>query len=60
MLYALLGRLMWTVFRGYVRHKFPHARRDLAFAGAATLALTAAGVLASRGRGDELRGARRS
>jgi hypothetical protein len=61
MVYALLGRVMWVIFRGYVRHTFPHARRNLAVAGAATLALAVAGaVAAARGRGDEFRGARRS
>jgi hypothetical protein len=61
MLYALLGRVMWVIFRGYLRHRFPHARRELALAGVAALGLAAAGALvAARGRGDEFRGARRS
>jgi hypothetical protein len=61
MLYGLLGRVIWVIFRGYFRHTFPHARRNLAVAGAATLALAAAGaVVAARGRGDEFQGSRRS
>jgi hypothetical protein len=61
MLYALLGRVIWVIFRGYFRHRFPHARRNLAVAGGATLVLAgAAAVVAVRGRGDEFRGARRS
>jgi len=59
--YTLLGRLIWVIFRGYFRHQFPHARRNLAVAGAATLAIgVGRAVVAARGRGDEFRGAHRS
>jgi hypothetical protein len=60
MLYALLGRVIWKIFRGYFRHTFPHARRNLAVAGTATLALAAGALVAARGRGDEFRRERRS
>jgi hypothetical protein len=52
MLYTLLGRAIWFVIRGYVRFRFPHARRNLAATGIAAAVLAAgwAGVSARRPR----------
>jgi len=42
MLYTLLGRVIWKIFRGYMRHEFPHARRNFTAAGILALALAGA------------------
>ncbi len=42
MLYTLLGRVVWRIFRGYFRFAFPHARRNAVVAGA----LIAGGAMA--------------
>jgi hypothetical protein len=52
MFYELLGRIMWTVLRGYFRHQFPHARRNVAIAAVAGIAAGAGITLARRGSGD--------
>ena len=49
MLYTLLGRAIWFVTRGYFRHQFPHARRNLTIAGVAGAVLVA-GISAARRR----------
>jgi hypothetical protein len=49
MLYTLLGRAIFKVFRGYFRHAFPNARRNLTIAGVAGVAVLAA-VSAARRR----------
>jgi hypothetical protein len=51
MLYELLGRAIWVIVRGYVRQRFPHARRNLTIAGIAGVALGAGVALASQRRG---------
>ncbi len=42
MIYRLLGRGLWGIIRGYFRHEFPHARRNLAIAGIAGVAVAVA------------------
>jgi hypothetical protein len=49
MIYRLLGRGLWLIFRGYFRHSFPNARRNLAIAGIAAV-VVAAGVTGARRR----------
>jgi hypothetical protein len=49
MIYRLLGRGLWGIVRGYYRHRFPNARRDLAIAGVAGVAAVA-GISAARRR----------
>jgi hypothetical protein len=52
MFYELLGRIVWTVLRGYFRQQFPHARRNLAIAGVAGVAVgVGIGVVSRRGSG---------
>jgi hypothetical protein len=41
-LYTLLGRVIWKIFRGYVRFRFPNAPRNVTAAGIAVLALAGA------------------
>ncbi len=52
MFYELIGRIVWTVTRGYVRYRFPHARRNLAIAAVAGVAAGAGITLARRGAAD--------
>ncbi len=49
MIYRLLGRGLWRIFRGYFRHSFPNTRRNLAIAVVAGVAV-AAGITARRRR----------
>jgi hypothetical protein len=49
--YNALGRIVWTILRGYLRHRFPHARRNLAIAAVAGVAAGTGVVLARRPTG---------
>jgi hypothetical protein len=53
MAYKLLGFATWRVFRGYLHHKFPGARRKLAIAGVAALAVAGAGTAIAAQRKPE-------
>ncbi len=53
MLYKLIGFVTWRVFRGYLRHKFPGARRKLAIAGVAALVVAGAGTAIAAQRKPE-------
>jgi hypothetical protein len=43
MLYTILGRVIWKIFRGYFHHQFPKARRNLVAAGIAAVVVAGAG-----------------
>jgi hypothetical protein len=53
MAYKLLGFATWRVFRGYLHHKLPGARRKLAIAGVAALAVAGAGTAIAAQRKPE-------
>jgi hypothetical protein len=44
MFYKVLGFAVWRVFRGYLHHRFPLARRKLAIAGVAAVVVAGVGT----------------